>query len=89
MVVAYLSFPNFTLFWGQDALPIYSQMLWYTLIAIIGILMGIGLSYRAPNNAALTKEFLRLARQRLRETGAKNQKIIVLQPDVRHKQQYY
>jgi hypothetical protein len=84
IIVAYLSYPQFTLFWGQDALPIISQVMWYTLILAIGVVIGLGLSYRAPLNAGLTKQTLAQARTRLADIREKASRPIVIVPDVRH-----
>lgn len=65
IVVAGLSFPNFTLFLNQDALPVITQIMWYTFIMLMGAMIGHGINWRAPYNAVITKDFHRYAPRKI------------------------
>lgn len=71
LVISYLSYPNFTLFWNQDALPIITQVMWYCFVLMMGVAIGVGAQWRSSKHGHMSKRFLEKARSKLTEQQTK------------------
>lgn len=84
VVVALLAYPNFTLFWNQDALPVETQILYYSAVVLVGMLIGYGIQWKVPFKNKMAKEFISEGNLHLKATREAPTALDVIDPAHRY-----